>query len=142
MSARRLPVLALATLVAALAGASSASAAPVPEGATWHEDYISEPDGTKLHVDVLRPKGLPDNAKTPVILSIGPYFNHSGQTGPVGPVEETPFDPAASPGPSTRFYDFETGGDLFKKGYTYVMVDLRDFGGSTGCADWGVPREQ
>ena len=114
----------------------------VPPGATWSQAFIHEKDGTKLHADVLRPKGLPANAKTPVIVSIGPYFNHSGQTGASGPVESTPFDPAASPGPSTRFYDFETGGDLFKKGYTYVMVDLRGFGGSTGCLDWGGPGEQ
>ncbi|MEA2374919.1 MAG: uncharacterized protein QOD53_1382 [Thermoleophilaceae bacterium] len=114
----------------------------VPPGAKWHEEYIKEADGTSLHADILRPKNLPDSAKTPVILSIGPYFNHSGQTGPAGPVESTPFDPTANDGPSTRFYDFETGGNLFAKGYTYVMVDLRGFGGSSGCLDWGGPGEQ
>src|SRR3989440_1978714 len=117
-------------------------ATKVPPGAKWSQATIPSSGGVKLHADILRPANLPANARTPVILSIGPYFNHSGQTGPVGPVEETPFDPAASPGPSTRFYDFETGGDLFKKGYTYVMVDLRDFGGSTACLDWVGPGEQ
>ena len=29
-----------------------------------------------------------------------------------------------------------------ERGYTYVMVDLRGFGGSTGCLDWGGPGEQ
>jgi predicted acyl esterase len=29
-----------------------------------------------------------------------------------------------------------------QRGYTYVMVDLRGFGGSTGCLDWGGPGEQ
>ena len=29
-----------------------------------------------------------------------------------------------------------------KQGYTFVMVDLRGFGGSTGCLDWGGPGEQ
>ena len=29
-----------------------------------------------------------------------------------------------------------------KRGYTFVMVDLRGFGGSTGCLDWGGPGEQ
>ena len=26
-----------------------------------------------------------------------------------------------------------------QRGYTFVMVDLRGFGGSTGCLDWGGP---
>src|SRR5207244_302026 len=46
---------------------------------------------TVARADVLRPANLPVNAKTPVILSIGPYFNHSGQTGPAGPLENTPY---------------------------------------------------
>ena len=31
---------------------------------------------------------------------------------------------------------------MFEKGYTYVMVDLRGTGGSSGCNDWGGPGEQ
>lgn len=81
----------LATAIAALAsGAATASAAPVPANADWTEAYITEADGTKLHADVLRPKNLPSTEKTPVILSIGPYFNHSGQTGPAGPSRARP----------------------------------------------------
>jgi uncharacterized protein len=140
---------ALATaLVIAVATAAQAAeehtdaATKVPPGATWTQATIPSTDGVQLHADVLRPKGYSNTQKTPVIVSIGPYFNHSGQTGALGPVEDSPFDPTASPGPSTRFYDFETGGDLFKRGYSYVMVDLRDFGGSTGCLDWGGPGEQ
>jgi predicted acyl esterase len=78
-----------------------------------------------------------------VILSIGPYFNHSGQTGPAGPVEGTSYDPLGpSTGPSDRFLDFVNGAHLMERGYTFVMVDLRGFGGSTGCLDWGGPGEQ
>jgi predicted acyl esterase len=77
-----------------------------------------------------------------VILAIGPYFNHSGQLGLVGAVELEPFNPATVDGPSTRFYDLSTGGDIFRKGYTFVQVDLRDFGGSNGCLDWVGPGEQ
>ena len=29
-----------------------------------------------------------------------------------------------------------------EKGYTWVQVDLRGFGGSSGCLDWGGPGEQ
>ena len=81
--------------------------------------------------------------KTPVILSIGPYFNHSGQTGPAGPVEGTSYDPVGpSEGPSDRFFDFVEGAKLMERGYTFVMVDLRGFGGSSGCLDWAGPGEQ
>jgi putative CocE/NonD family hydrolase len=107
----------------------------VPEGAAWTEAYFPSSDnsGVELHADVLRPAHLPANAKTPVILSVGPYFAHAGQTGPEG------WDRV---GPSARFQDFIDGADLMARGYTFVMVDLRGFGGSTGCLDWVGPGEQ
>jgi uncharacterized protein len=136
--------LALCLAVVASAGLpTAASAAVVPANATWTEATIPSADGVQLHADILRPKNLPATAKTPVILSIGPYFNHSGQTGPAGPVEGTSYDPVGpSTGPSDRFYDFVNGAKLMDRGYTYVMVDLRGFGGSTGCLDWAGPGEQ
>ncbi|MEA2448528.1 MAG: uncharacterized protein QOG63_460, partial [Thermoleophilaceae bacterium] len=121
---------------------SAAFADPPPDGSTWTQDYIHETDGTDLHVDVLRPKNLKPTDKTPVILSIGPYFNHSGQTGPTGPVEDTPYDPLTASGPSARFYDYINGAKVFERGYTWVQVDLRGFGGSSGCRDWAGPGEQ
>jgi predicted acyl esterase len=134
-------VLATLLVLAALPGA--ALAADVPPGATWTEATIASADGVKLHADILRPSHLAATAKTPVILSIGPYFNHSGQTGPAGPVEGTSYDPIGpSTGPSDRFLDFVNGARLMERGYTFVMVDLRGFGGSTGCLDWGGPGEQ
>jgi predicted acyl esterase len=132
----------LAVAAGALAAAPAATADPPPPGSDWHETYITEPDGTSLHADVLRPKGLASGAKTPVILSIGPYFNHSGQTGPAGPAENTPYTPVGNAGPSARFFDFVNGAKLMERGYTYVMVDLRGFGGSSGCLDWVGPGEQ
>ncbi len=139
-TAWRTAVAALCFLV--LLTGSYAKADPPPPGAAWHEDYIHEADGTDLHVDVLRPAELPVDAKTPVILSIGPYFNHSGQVGPVGPAEDVPYTPVGDAGPSSRFNDFVNGASLMQRGYTYVMVDLRGFGGSNGCLDWGGPGEQ
>jgi predicted acyl esterase len=137
---------AAATIASALAllatGSATARAAAVPANADWSQAYITEADGTKLHADILRPKGIPAAQKTPVILSIGPYFNHSGQTGPAGPVEGTTFDPTGPAGPSDRFLDFVNGAHLMDKGYTFVMVDLRGFGGSSGCLDWVGPGEQ
>jgi putative CocE/NonD family hydrolase len=129
---------------ATAATASSAPARPgvtheqnprVPEGAVWTEAYFPSADhsGVELHADVLRPANLAPHARTPVILAVGPYFSHTGQTGPEG-WEQT--------GPSGRFADFTSGTGLFARGYTYVMVDLRGFGGSTGCLDWVGPGEQ
>jgi putative CocE/NonD family hydrolase len=107
----------------------------VPQGSEWTQHYFPSADdsGTELHADVLRPEGLPAGKKVPVILSVGPYFSHAGQTGPEG-FKHT--------GPSSRFQDFIEGADVFKHGYAFVMVDLRGFGGSTGCHDWAGPGEQ
>jgi predicted acyl esterase len=122
---------------------AAAHAAPVPADADWTEATFPSSDGVKLHADILRPKGLAPGAQTPVILSIGPYFNHSGQTGPAGPVEGTSYDPVGpSEGPSERFLDFVEGAQLMQRGYSFVMVDLRGFGGSSGCLDWAGPGEQ
>jgi predicted acyl esterase len=121
--------------------APAAHAADPPPGADWTTARIPSTDGVELHVDVLRPKGLPKDQKTPVILSIGPYFNHSGQLGPIGLVDEVPYDPVSG-GPSDRFYDFIEGAKVFERGYTWVQVDLRGFGGSSGCLDWSGPGEQ
>jgi pimeloyl-ACP methyl ester carboxylesterase len=58
-------------------------------------------------------------------------------------VEGTSYDPIGpSEGPSDRFLDFVEGAKLMERGYTFVMVDLRGFGGSTGCLDWAGPGEQ
>ncbi|HEX7300942.1 MAG TPA: CocE/NonD family hydrolase [Solirubrobacteraceae bacterium] len=121
---------------------AAAGAADVPPGATWTQATIPSSDGVQLHADILRPSNLAADAKTPVIVSIGPYFNHSGQVGPAGPVEDASYDPVGPAGPSDRFLDFIKGAKLMERGYTYVMVDLRGFGGSTGCLDWAGPGEQ
>ncbi|MFE7712256.1 CocE/NonD family hydrolase [Streptomyces sp. NPDC057486] len=107
----------------------------VPEGSLWTQHYFPSSDGSgvELHADVLRPADLPADAKTPVILSVGPYFSHAGETSPAG------WDRV---GPSARFQDFIDGARLMKRGYTFVMVDLRGFGGSTGCLDFLGPGEQ
>jgi predicted acyl esterase len=135
----------LALSIAALSGApavASAAGVAYPD-ADWSEAWIQSSDGVTLHADVLRPKGATNATKTPVVVSIGPYFNHSGQTGPAGPAEGTNYDPVGPlAGPSERFQDFVEGSGLLKKGYSFVMVDLRGFGGSNGCLDWSGPGEQ
>ena len=132
---------AVAAIAIALLLPATASAADVPPGAVWSEATIPSSGGVKLHADILRPEGV--TGPTPVILSIGPYFNHAGQTGAAGPIQGTPYDPVGpSTGPSDRFHDLVVGGRLMERGYTFVTVDLRGFGGSTGCLDWGGPGEQ
>src|SRR3954451_13998545 len=127
--------LVLAALAASLLVPAAARAADPPPGATWSEAYIDHAYGPKLHADIRRPKALPADAPTPVIMTVSPYTSHSGQTPPVD------YDPSAA-GPSARFFDFVTGAHLFDRGYTYVIVDLPGFGGSGGCNDWGGPSEQ
>jgi uncharacterized protein len=138
-------LLAFALFVCALCAVpalAAASGVAYPDG-DWSQAWISSSDGVTLHADVLRPKGASNATKTPVIVSIGPYFNHSGQTGPVGPAEGTNYDPIGpNAGPSERFQDFVEGSGLLQKGYSFVMVDLRGFGGSNGCLDWSGPGEQ
>ncbi|MBC8091297.1 MAG: CocE/NonD family hydrolase [Pseudonocardia sp.] len=107
----------------------------VPEGAAWTQHYFPSSDGsdTELHADVLMPEGLAEGQQVPVILSVGPYFGHSGEILPEG---------FATTGPSGRFDDFIEGADLFNRGYAFVRVDSRGFGGSSGCIDFAGPGEQ
>ena len=128
---RTLALLAFAVAVALFTAAPAH--AGVPDGATWKEAYIETPGQPTLHLDVLRPKGIPADRKTPVILTIGPYNGHSGQTTP----GETP-----EGGPQEIYTELWREGKAFQRGYTIVQADLRGFGGSTGCNDFGGPGEQ
>ncbi|WP_322409979.1 CocE/NonD family hydrolase [Microbacterium invictum] len=110
----------------------------VPEGAAWTQHYFSSAPGldgeeVELHADVLLPDDLDEGEQVPVILSVGSYFGHSG---------EITDEDWTHPGPSDRFADLIEGGDLFDERYAFVMVDLRGFGGSTGCLDFMGDGEQ
>jgi uncharacterized protein len=139
---RGLGVLLAAAALAVAAPAPAVLAAEPPPNADWSEMYFPcaecNPGGaggeaTMLHADVFRPKGLPADAKTPVIMTVTPYGNHSGSTGD-GNVTDS--------GPNPRFFDFLHLSGILERGYTYVMVDLPGFGGSGGCNDWGGPVER
>lgn len=107
----------------------------VPEGAAWTQHYLPSSDGSdvELHADVLLPEGLAPGQKVPVILSVSSYFGHSGKIAVDG------YDHT---GPSDRFAPFVEGTRLLDRGYALVLVDLRGFGGSTGCLDFAGPGEQ
>ena len=122
-------------LAAALAAAlmlPAAAVAEMPEGASWQEAYIETPDEPTLHADVMIPNGK-EGQKLPVILSIGPYFAQDGSTLPDDPFAE---------GPQLRWKDLMEGGKIFERGYILVQVDLRGFGASAGCNDFGGTGEQ
>ena len=123
-------------LVAALLFPAFAAAAQPPPNADWSEEYIGSDSGEPvLHADILKPKGTPPGVKLPVIVSVGPYFNHSGST-------VLDYDPTAPRGPNDRWKDLIEQGQIFERGYALVLVDLRGFGGSEGCNDFGGPGEQ
>lgn len=107
----------------------------VPEDAAWTQHYFPSSDGSdvELHADVLLPEDLAEGEEVPVILSVGSYFAHAGEIG----VEDW-----KNAGPSTRFSDLVEGTDLFNRGYALVQVDLRGYGGSSGCQDFMGQGEQ
>lgn len=126
-------LLAAILLAASLAAATPASA-QVPAGADWREVYIRSADGTRVHLDVLTPEGLAAGARTPVVLHATPYGAHSGMA------TLEPDLLRRGPHPRAEFLDDRF--DLFARGYSLVIADLRGFGGSEGCWDFGGPGEQ
>lgn len=114
----------------------------VPAGALWTEQYFpsgrASADGSavELHADILRPENLAATTKTPVVLTIGPYFGHDDFDSSLG------YPDLKIAGPNERFRDLIEGAQLMKRGYTWVQVDLRGFGGSTGCTDYFGQGEQ
>src|SRR5690349_9581870 len=102
-------LLTAAALTVSVAGAATASSDNdrVPQGATWTQHYFPSSGGAELHADVLLPEGLPEGQRVPVILSVGPYFGHSGQKSK---------EDWKTAGPSDRFSDFIEGTKLFERG--------------------------
>ena len=96
----------------------------------WAEEWIATLDGEELHADVVRPEGV--EGRTPVIAIVSPYLGHAGDDG----------NASTDPGSSSRFHDLFEGADVFARGYSVVMVDLRGSGGSSGCLDILGPGEQ
>ncbi|WP_433725333.1 CocE/NonD family hydrolase [Nocardia sp. CA-129566] len=105
------------------------AAEPVGVPYEWSQSYITAADGTRLHADILRPEGIAADTRTPVVLTVSPYRSHAAYLSV----------PRLQGGPSTD--DLHVAMFL-NAGYTYVIVDLRGYGGSSGCPDFGGPGER
>ncbi|WP_330232143.1 CocE/NonD family hydrolase [Nocardia sp. NBC_00508] len=107
----------------------TANAEPLRVPFQWKQAFIDSTDGTRLHADIVRPAGISEDTRTPVILTVSPYRAHSAYLS----------EPRLTGGPSTDNLSAEL---FLNAGYTYVIVDLRGFGGSNGCPDFGGPGER
>lgn len=105
------------------------AAEPVGVPFQWSQTFITAADGTRLHADILRPEGVAEDTRTPVVLTVSPYRSHTAYLSL----------PRLEGGPSTE--DLHVAMFL-NSGYTYVIVDLRGYGGSSGCPDFGGPGER
>ncbi|MFT4200599.1 CocE/NonD family hydrolase [Gordonia sp. (in: high G+C Gram-positive bacteria)] len=133
---------ALAVGLAAVLGIGQAAtvshAAPAPyeweflgkaPSANWYGAYIPSAGGAKLYADILLPRHR--SGRVPTILMTGPYFQHLRQTKGL---------PSAKP--PDRYDDLIYGAQLLDRGYAVVFVDLRGYGGSTGCPDNSGPADR
>jgi hypothetical protein len=128
-----------AGVTAALAACAAVWASPAwaeqnTDQATLTQTFITSGDGTRLETNVYRPNGLPEDAKTPVIVYVSPYLNTGGSGA-------NPPRPDGAAVTRNFPYELEAAG-LFVRGYTFVQVALRGTAGSEGCNDMGGPGEQ
>ena len=77
---RTLTLIAAVGMLAIPGMVPTASALPHPDGDHYQYYFLSTDGITNLHADVLRPKGLPNYVRTPVIVTVSPYTNHNGAT--------------------------------------------------------------
>ena len=107
-----------------LAALPSPAQAATFEGGDYTQHWISSPhDGTRLHVDLIRPPGV---ARAPVLLLVSPYNAH-------GPSDQS------TPG---HAYGEVRPLDPIRRGFAVAIVSVRGFGGSGGCWDFFGPGEQ
>jgi len=105
----------------ALAAAFSAFGAPaVAAGEPVFEEYhVPTVDGAKINVEVMRPAGSPD---APVILTYSPYNTLSETTTP-------------------NLANDELGQRYVERGYARAVADVLGTRNSSGCWDYGGPKE-
>lgn len=120
-SAALLLLLLLPGLVAFTQSTTATAEAEPTNEYVWTEEFFPSDDGTSLHADVFLPAWAEDGDRFPVIVSVGPYFATA----------------INQDGPTLRFEDMFEEGRPFERGFAYVQVDSRGYGGSAGCYDMG-----
>ena len=131
---RRTIALLLAVVVAGLVATPARAERFDSDGHRYREEWIPSANPlVEMHADVIRASKYTWQERLPVILVATPYGNHAGQTN---------WQPSQQPDQNGRFADFLRLSGALDSGYTYVVVDLPGFGGSSGCSDLGGPSER
>jgi len=126
----------LATLAALLVLAAPASAAKIPDGYAYSDEWFTAHDGTQLHAGVFLPADHKPGERHPVIMVLGPYTApNGGATGAAGGTVNVEGVPAI------RFPELFTDANILDDRYAYLQVDVRSFGGSGGCFEYYGPNE-
>ncbi|HEX8208045.1 MAG TPA: CocE/NonD family hydrolase [Solirubrobacteraceae bacterium] len=126
----------LASLAALLILAAPVSAAEVPDGYAYSDEWFSAHDGTQLHAGVFLPADHRPGERHPTIVVLGPYTApNGGATGASGGEVNSEGVPAI------RFPELFTDAHILDDRYAYVQVDVRGFGGSGGCFEYYGPNE-
>lgn len=129
-------LLGLAVALCVAVSMHPAGAAPDANAFTWRQTWFPSKDGTMLRADVMLPASRRSGQRHPVILSAGPYFGRNNSN------QERVRTDVGQPGPVLRFADLMNEGRIFARGYAFVQVDTRGYGGSGGCSDLGGPGER
>lgn len=123
---RALMLCAVTVLAMSVAPAEAKRAAPQIEHVR-----VPSHDGVELDGWLVRPAGLPAEAKLPIVLWSGPYFGNG-----------------AKPGDDAAMYDNSDKGEavpvnlLLDNGYAVAIFNVRGTGNSGGCFTWFGPDEQ
>ena len=121
---------------------------PVDTGVHKFEHWLQRPDGTLLELTVYVPTAFA--GPRPTVLYATPYSSFPVQVAGNGEAEGTPVFGESTSGLRGLAFGQEHDGayascwtpTFLRRGYAFVIADLRGTGGSTGCYDLGGPAEQ
>ncbi|HEX2088266.1 MAG TPA: CocE/NonD family hydrolase [Solirubrobacteraceae bacterium] len=126
----------LLTVLALLLVAAPASAADVPDGYAYHDEWFEAHDGTQLHAGVFLPADRRPGERHPVVVVLGPYTAPNG-----GATGAAAGGPNVDGVPPIRFPELFADANILEDRWAYVQVDVRGFGGSGGCFEYYGPNE-
>lgn len=135
-------LVAIAVLAALAVAAPGAWAAPPPHEV--EEVQVSSFDGVKLDGWIVRPTGVPQGTKLPIVLWSAPYFGQCNYYPFPTPLPKCGYATGENP----ELYDNSGPGEavpvnfLLENGYAVAIFNVRGTGNSGGCFDWFGAREQ